>query len=248
MLKGRLEGQRYERLEILMPAWVNEKNQQVWMCVCDCKQIRFITTAQWKCRSRKSCGCLRREVTRAMATKLNTDRAGQPRSEKGKLASQAACKKMNAVRHSKARHILDNVDPILLTGFCHECGLVPIKRMQHRVGVQRDQYLCWVGSLRQNDAYANAKVRFPNHALEMWNTQNGDCAICVKPMEREGNTNIGATLDHCHDSGYIRGFLHQGCNKGLGHFLDDPATLRKAAAYLESALDKQPADAVSCLA
>ena len=94
MVKGNIAGQRYERLEVLMSAWI-ENNQQVWMCVCDCKQIRFITTAQWKCRSRKSCGCLRREVTRAMAVALNSNRVGKPRSEKGKEASKAACKKMN---------------------------------------------------------------------------------------------------------------------------------------------------------
>ena len=232
MVKGNIAGQRYERLEVLMSAWI-ENNQQVWMCVCDCKQIRFITTAQWKCRSRKSCGCLRREVTRAMAVALNSNRVGKPRSEKGKEASKAACKKMNAVRHSKARHILDNVDPVNLTGFCHECGLVPVKVMQHRAGEVRNQYLCWVGSLQENDAYANAKVAYPNQALDMWTAQRGRCAICGKPMERAGHTNVGATLDHRHDSGYIRGFLHQGCNKGLGHFFDDPVTLRKAAAYLE---------------
>ena len=68
----------------------------------------------------------------------------------------------------------------------------------------------------------------------MWNQQAGNCAICSKPMEREGNTSFGATLDHGHVEGYIRGFLHQGCNKGLGHFMDDPAILRKSAEYLEN--------------
>jgi hypothetical protein len=181
-----------------------------------------------------------RTQTEAQLTALleyNHSRKGQPRSEKGKLASEAACKKMNEARHLKARHILDNVDPVALTGDCRTCGRVPIKVMKHRANnALRDQYLCWVGTLNRKDRqehWAEAVVAYPNQALKMWESQNGDCALCGKPMERAGNTTVGATLDHCHTRGVIRGFIHQGCNKGLGHFLDDPASLRKAAEYLE---------------
>jgi hypothetical protein len=164
----------------------------------------------------------------------NHSRLGQPRSEAGKLASQEACKKMNLVRHLKARHILENVDPIALTGDCRTCGKVPIKVMKHRANdALRDQYMCWVGTLNRKDrVWADAVVSYPNHALEMWDRQQGNCALCDKPMERGGNTTLGTTLDHCHVTGRLRGFLHQGCNKGLGHFLDDPEVLKKSAEYL----------------
>jgi hypothetical protein len=165
---------------------------------------------------------------------MNLARAGQPRSEKGKLASQAACKKMNRVRHEKARHVLTSVNAENLTGECAICGSVPIKIMKHRVGSQRDQYLCWVGSLRVNDTYAAAKIRYPGHALAMFNEQNNACAVCGGQMVRgDGLANEGMVLDHCHTSGYIRGFAHQRCNKGLGLFVDSPAALRQAAEYLE---------------
>lgn len=58
--------------------------------------------------------------------------------------------------------------------------------------------------------------------------QNGVCAVCQ--LQDIGNM----PLDHNHSTGKIRGILCQKCNRGLGHFKDSPALLRKAAEYLES--------------
>lgn len=239
--KENIAGQVYERLTVLMSAWINEKGQQVWLCACSCnKSVRFLTTAQWKSRNRKSCGCHRVDTSRARAVTMNNARAGQPRSAKGKLASQAACKKMNEVRRQSARHVITNIDAENLTADCNVCGRVPIKLLKHVAGGLRDQYRCWVGSLRVHDEYADAKVRYPDHALEMYEAQQEMCAVCGTKMIRgNGLANEGMVLDHCHTTGYIRGFTHQRCNKGLAMFLDNPETFRRAADYLEAChLDK----------
>lgn len=53
----------------------------------------------------------------------------------------------------------------------------------------------------------------------------GRCQIC----DSVDNLHI----DHCHDSGKIRGILCRGCNHGLGNFSDSRDKLLNAARYLE---------------
>jgi hypothetical protein len=40
-------------------------------------------------------------------------------------------------------------------------------------------------------------------------------------------------LDHCHQSGQVRGVLCRNCNVALGLMADNPERLRRAAEYLE---------------
>lgn len=61
--------------------------------------------------------------------------------------------------------------------------------------------------------------------------QNGRCAICKTetPGGRAGRFHI----DHCHDTGVIRGLLCTNCNTGLGQLKHDPDLIRKAIEYLK---------------
>jgi hypothetical protein len=61
--------------------------------------------------------------------------------------------------------------------------------------------------------------------------QGGRCAICGgTPTRAEG-----WHVDYDHVTGRIRGVLCQRCNHGIGLLDEDPARLRAAADYLESA-------------
>lgn len=65
-----------------------------------------------------------------------------------------------------------------------------------------------------------------NNMLEQ---QKHKCLIC----EVDNSTTLH--VDHCHETGAVRGLLCSNCNTSLGGFKDDPALLRKAAEYLERA-------------
>jgi hypothetical protein len=70
--------------------------------------------------------------------------------------------------------------------------------------------------------------------VEMWNDQNGLCAICLHPEVTF--TKVGTLrplcVDHCHETGKVRGLLCSLCNNGIGRLEDDPQLVQNALNYL----------------
>jgi hypothetical protein len=66
----------------------------------------------------------------------------------------------------------------------------------------------------------------------LYAAQNGRCAICATeaPMRGRGCFHV----DHCHESGRVRGLLCGSCNKALGLFKDNTLRLSSAIAYLSA--------------
>lgn len=67
--------------------------------------------------------------------------------------------------------------------------------------------------------------------LSHFESQGGCCAICVKPLDLEGRFDV----DHCHNTGRVRGILCLHCNRGIGMLRDDPTICEMAATYLRTA-------------
>lgn len=65
-------------------------------------------------------------------------------------------------------------------------------------------------------------------------SQGGVCAICkrAETTVRRGVV-VSLAVDHCHETGKVRGLLCQACNVMIGHGRNDPDCLRAAIAYLE---------------
>lgn len=70
--------------------------------------------------------------------------------------------------------------------------------------------------------------------------QSGMCAICGVSASSDGRR---LALDHCHETGVVRGLLCARCNHLLGHAGDSVVLLQKAVKYLQdtgTAKDSEP--------
>ena len=63
--------------------------------------------------------------------------------------------------------------------------------------------------------------------------QGGTCAICERDISQDGEA--AAAIDHCHETGAVRGLLCKPHNAALGLLGDDPKLLDRAAQYLRGA-------------
>ena len=120
------------------------------------------------------------------------------------------------------------------------------KRARERDGLHR---LCKSCISEQNrNYYTPAKNRARNLKKSygitvelydsMYEEQNGVCKICGNPEStiRQGAVQSLA-VDHCHDTGKIRGLLCNCCNRAIGMLGDNVTILRNAIQYLESYYD-----------
>jgi hypothetical protein len=63
----------------------------------------------------------------------------------------------------------------------------------------------------------------------MYKKQKGTCAICKEVPSR-------IMVDHCHETGKVRGLLCGGCNTAIGIFKDNPDTMKSAIKYIKKSL------------
>lgn len=74
--------------------------------------------------------------------------------------------------------------------------------------------------------------------LEWWKEtfakQNGVCLICLQPETAmiRGKV-LSLAVDHCHDTGRVRGLLCRACNNAIGALKHDPEILNRAISYLK---------------
>lgn len=99
-----------------------------------------------------------------------------------------------------------------LMGYCKSCAKAHAKKhAKENFGWMRQKY-----GISASDYY------------EMLDLQNGGCAICKTPP-RDGRR---LDIDHCHDTGVIRGLLCNRCNQALGLLSSDVSRLVTAIEYL----------------
>lgn len=91
--------------------------------------------------------------------------------------------------------------------------------------------------------YKSDPLRFKNYDLkkcygitlndynDMLERQNQCCAICQK---HKSNFSKALAVDHCHNTGKVRGLLCTNCNRALGNLKDSIVNAKNAVKYLEN--------------
>ncbi len=91
----------------------------------------------------------------------------------------------------------------------------------------------WCRACRASYRNANCRGKFrsviSDETLANIKETTKECVICGN----EGKL----VVDHDHKTGQVRGMLCNHCNRGLGHFRDDPTLLEFAAQYLYATAD-----------
>ena len=91
----------------------------------------------------------------------------------------------------------------------------------------------WCRECRAAYRNANSRGKFraviSDEKLLELKASTKECVICGSEEK--------LVVDHDHASGKVRGMLCNHCNRGLGHFRDDPQLLEFAAQYLYASAD-----------
>ena len=91
----------------------------------------------------------------------------------------------------------------------------------------------WCRACRNTYRNANCRGKFraviSDAALAEIKATTEECVIC--------GDKTALVVDHDHVTGAVRGMLCNHCNRGLGHFRDDPLLLEFAAQYLYASAD-----------
>lgn len=114
-----------------------------------------------------------------------------------------ACTKCKVEKPLDAKHFpLHNKTKSGFDSWCREC------RSSYRNGIRRGKYREMISDEDLKDIIETVK----------------ECVICGSVED--------LVVDHCHKTNIVRGMLCNHCNRGLGHFKDDPELLEFARMYL----------------
>lgn len=100
-----------------------------------------------------------------------------------------------------------------LASYCKPCHNKKIKEIAQRLYGGHANFLM----MKRYGITLEEKAR-------MIEAQGGLCLICEKKPAKH--------VDHCHETGKVRGILCFSCNRGLGKFEDDPSLMERAITYL----------------
>lgn len=123
----------------------------------------------------------------------------------------------------------DNKRPDKLFSWCRGCVSADSLRRYHAASPERKAEISKTSRLAHlKRSYGLTDEQY----WDIWHRQGGACAICGSGQPG-GNGATHLHVDHCHETGRVRGLLCYRCNVSLGKMQESPDLLRIAADYLE---------------
>lgn len=114
---------------------------------------------------------------------------------------------------------------------CFRCKEEKSLKEFYRNRTQPSGYQTQCKACRQEHRYNEQLKDKYGISIEEYNTlyhkQGGVCGICHGKCSRSR-----LSVDHCHETGRIRGLLCAKCNRGLGFFNDNPVLIKRAIKWL----------------
>lgn len=159
------------------------------------------------------------------------------------------CQSHYSVEHRRQKAAA-NPPPPPATRVCTQCGeTFRPKRLWANDDPQRRGRFCSPeckrkGRVQTPQAKENLMRRYYREKYDMTLDEvalmrAAGCSICglTQAVGRwRGKSESNIHIDHCHETGTVRGPLCHSCNVALGLLKHDPELLRRAAAYLEGSL------------
>lgn len=126
-------------------------------------------------------------------------------------------------------HSISNVHADEGVGDCSVCG--PGTRIRVRQRRSYPEYACFSKARESPERRRLSRMKLRYGVTEeeyraAFAAQSGACGIC-------GDA-VALVVDHCHESGQVRGLLCRSCNVAIGFLRDSPDRARSAAEYLEA--------------
>jgi len=175
--------------------------------------------------------CSKKYKKAILTTAQKRYEAGVIKGDAGTEKACRCCKQIKSLTDfGKDRHTRDG-----LQSLCLMCGRVQAKKYRRaNPEIGRANAKKWYKANTEKAKATRRKRTFALYGLrvgqydELLKSQRGGCAICKK-IPSDGKL----CIDHCHETGAVRGLLCNGCNFALGIAKDNPETLRRMAQYLD---------------
>lgn len=125
--------------------------------------------------------------------------------------------------------------------YCRDCRIAVTKE-SHSKEESKKKHAIWYNekyvSRERNARYMKVYGITLDQYNQMSIDQNHLCLICKQPETSQNNRRKDGTynlaVDHCHQTGKVRGLLCGNCNTGLGFLKDSTELLQSAIQYLKN--------------